>query len=557
MTQLFYHTLRRLRWFATLLTLLCCFWLPVAGICVEPAQESSDAGASPGSQEPQTAPVIIDGNVLFKLIGVSTFPAEKRVEAVSKEIIKLAENPSFDPATLEVKTVDGIVVIFAGDKQILYVYDEDAKIEGDFEPETIANNLFVKQMSAAITNYRKERDKGVLLKKIRNALLWTLGLAVLLTILFWGFRKFDQLLENRFKRKIEKLETKSKRIFQSDQIWPIVQVALRLARIIIVLTILYVFINNVLALFPWTRYISQTLLGYIINPLLSMWQAVVDYLPSLFFLIVLIFVFSFLLKLTRAFFNGIDRGRIKINNFHADWAWPTYRIVRVVLIMLGVVIAYPYIPGSGSEAFKGISLLFGVLLSLGSTSLISNVIAGYTMTYRRAFKVGDRVKIGNNIGDVSEIHLLVTILRSLKNEEISLPNSSIINGEVINYTSKTNKLGLILHTTVGIGYEVPWRQVKAMLLMAAERTSGLQRKSEPFVLQTALGDFGVNYELNVFCKKAEEMVQIYSDLHSNIQDVFNEYEVAIMTPHYTGDTMDPKLVPKEQWYISPATSPPE
>ena len=410
MTQLFYHTLQRLRWFATLLTLLCCFWLPVAGICVEPAQESNDAGASPGSQGPQIASVIIDGNVLFKLIGVSTFPADKRVEEVSKKIIKLAENPSFDPATLEVKTVDGIVVIFAGDKQILYVYDEDAKIEGDFEPKMIASNLFVKKMSAAITNYRKERDKDVLLKKIRNSLLWTLGLAVLLTILFWGFRIFDQLLENRFKRKIEKLETKSKRIFQSDQIWPIVQVALRLARILIVLTILYVFINNVLSLFPWTRYISRTLLGYIINPLLSMWQAVVDYLPSLFFLIVLFFVFRFLLKLIRAFFNGINRGRIKINSFHADWAWPTYRIVRVVLIMLGVVIAYPYIPGSGSEAFKGISLLFGVLLSLGSTSFISNVIAGYTMTYRRAFKVGDRVKIGNNIGDVSEIHLLVTIL---------------------------------------------------------------------------------------------------------------------------------------------------
>jgi small-conductance mechanosensitive channel len=234
---------------------------------------------------------------------------------------------------------------------------------------------------------------------------------------------------------------------------------------------------------------------------------------------------------------------------------PTYRIISILIIIMGIVAAYPYLPGSGSEAFKGISILVGVLFSLGSTSLIANIIAGYTMTYRRVFKVGDRVKFGEFVGKVTEVRLMGTHIRSVKNEEIVIPNSKILSGEVTNYSSLASKHGLILHTSVGIGYEVPWRHVEAMLVMAAERTDGLQRKSEPFVLQKELGDFGVTYELNVFCRSAENMAKIYSDLHQNIQDVFNEYNVAIITPHYVGDTEEPKIVPKEKWFASPARQP--
>jgi small-conductance mechanosensitive channel len=281
-------------------------------------------------------------------------------------------------------------------------------------------------------------------------------------------------------------------------------------------------------------------------------QSFIDYLPSLFFLLIIYFLVRYLLGFTKAFFNQLSRGQFQISGFDAEWALPTYRIVRVLIIIIAVVVAYPYLPGSGSEAFKGISILVGILLSLGSTSLIANIIAGYTMTYRRAFRVGDRVKFGEHFGEVTDIRLMETHVRSLKNEEIVIPNSKILSGEVINYSSMASKHGLILHTTVGIGYEVPWRQVEAMLLMAAERTQGLPRKSEPFVLQKTLGDFGVTYELNVICRDAENMAQIYSDLHRNIQDVFNEYKVAIMTPHYVGDTEEPKIVPKDKWFDSPA-----
>jgi len=199
-----------------------------------------------------------------------------------------------------------------------------------------------------------------------------------------------------------------------------------------------------------------------------------------------------------------------------------------------------------------VSIFIGVLLSLGGTSVISNVIAGYTMTYRRAFKVGDRVQINDVIGEVTEMRLLVTHLRSPKNEEIVIPNSVILGSQVVNFSSLAPSRGLVLHTTVGIGYEVPWRQVEAMLHMAAERTPGVMKEPSPFVLHKALGDFAVTYELNVFCRDAREMIPMYTDLHRNILDVFNEYGVQIMTPAYEQDPDQPKVVPKEQWHAAPA-----
>jgi small-conductance mechanosensitive channel len=222
------------------------------------------------------------------------------------------------------------------------------------------------------------------------------------------------------------------------------------------------------------------------------------------------------------------------------------------MIALTVIVAYPYIPGSESDAFKGVSLFIGVVLSLGSSSAISNIIAGYMMTYRRAFKVGDRVKIGDSIGDVIEMRLQVTHLRSLKNEEIIIPNSQILTREVLNYSSIGRTEGLILHTEVGIGYETPWRQVEAMLLMAADRTRGLLMDPLPFVRLKKLGDFAVTYELNVYCRNAQAMGPLYTELHRRILDAFNEYGVQIMTPAYEGDPRAPKVVARQDWYAAPA-----
>jgi small-conductance mechanosensitive channel len=227
-------------------------------------------------------------------------------------------------------------------------------------------------------------------------------------------------------------------------------------------------------------------------------------------------------------------------------------MVRVLVVAFALVVGYPYLPGSQSEAFKGVSILLGIMFSLGSSTAIANIIAGYSLTYRRAYRIGDRVKIGDVLGDVAEMRLQVTHLRSLKNEEIVIPNSTIMNTHVINYSSLAAQHGLILHTTVGIGYETPWRQVEAMLIEAAGRTPGLLREPRPFVLQKSLDDFAVTYEINVYTDQPQAGPRLYAALHRSILDVFNEYGVQIMTPAYEGDPEQAKLVPKDKWFELPA-----
>ncbi len=308
----------------------------------------------------------------------------------------------------------------------------------------------------------------------------------------------------------------------------------------------------VLARFPWTRPTAARLLGYVLTPFATIGRSVLDFLPNLIFLVVLITITHYVLKVLSLVASGIERRAISFEGFEPEWASPSYRIVRIAVIGFAAVVAYPYIPGSESAAFKGISLFFGLVFSLGASSVVANMLAGYSLIYRRTFKVGDRVKINDVVGDVANMRLQVTHLRTVKNEDVIVPNSVILTSQVVNYTSHAATDGLILHTTVGIGYEVPWRQVEAMLLIAAGRTPGLRPTPAPFVWQKSLGDFAVSYELNVYCGDAHAMAALYSALHQNIQDVFNEYGVQIMTPAYESDPSSAKVVPQDQWYQAPA-----
>ncbi|MEJ2180132.1 MAG: mechanosensitive ion channel [Gammaproteobacteria bacterium] len=502
-----------------------------------------------------SANVVVNGQVLFKVIGVSSSPAKKRAKRIANRIEALAEDPTFDPENIAIRVEDDRTLLVAGDQRIMTIRNLDAMGEG-VNRRTLAD-IYQKKIKRVIVAYRHDREPEVVSKNLIYIIVASTILVALVFGVFVFFRYFTAFLDRHFKKRMEKLEAQSKRIVQAEQIWNLLIGFLKLSKVLLVLLLLYIYLHSVLSLFPWTRYIAKSLINYSIEPVLVMARAFIDYLPKLFFLIILILLVRYLMKLNRIFFAAVARSRIRFENFDAEWAWPTYRIVKVVMLVFAVVIAYPYIPGSDSAAFKGISLLFGVLISLGSTSMLSNIIAGYTMIYRRTFKMGDRVKIGDNIGDVLEMRLLVTHLRSLKNENIVVPNSLILNNEVTNYSAMALEEGLILHTMVGIGYEVPWRQVEAMLLMAAARTPGLNADKKPFVLQKSLGDFAVTYELNAFCDDASKMTQLYSELHCNIQDVFNEYDVQIMTPAYESDTPEPKTVPKAKWFTAPAQAPSE
>ena len=327
---------------------------------------------------------------------------------------------------------------------------------------------------------------------------------------------------------------------------------LKLASVVLALLLAYLYLQYVLGIFAVTRGIGRRMLVLITNPLFTIGEAVLNYIPKLVFLIFLVVAVRYLVKALKRFFDSVGSGKIALSGFDPEWARPTYRIVRLVVIALGAVLAYPYIPGSDSAAFKGVSIFLGVIFSLGSTSVIANIMAGYSMIYRRAFKIGDRVKIQNAVGDVTAMRLLVTHLKSLKNEEIIIPNSIVLTSEIVNYSALAETQGLILHTTVGIGYDTPWRQVEAMLLEAAGQVPGILKGPKPFVLQPRLGDFCVSYELNAYCDDAGRMVPLYTELHEQILDVFNKYGVQIMSPAYVADPARSKVVPEDRWYAPPA-----
>jgi small-conductance mechanosensitive channel len=499
------------------------------------------------------APVMIDGATLFQVRGITAYPAEKRAADIAGRIIGIARDPAVSTDSIRVAERPQGSAILAGERHLMTVFDADARIDAIDRP--IVAQAYARNIASAIVRYRGDREPQALARGAGYSAGALAALAVWMYGLWRLHRRISAILEGRYRTRLEHLHIQGFKVLHAEQLWGGLRKLIDLAHVLLALTGVYLALHFILQQFPGSRWLASDLLDMIATPLLTMGTGLVNSIPSLIFLLILVLVTRYVLKTLRLFFGAVEQGSVKLAGFDAEWSWPTYRIIRLLVIAFALVVAYPYIPGSNSDAFKGISIFLGVIFSLGSSSIIANIIAGYSMTYRRAFRVGDRIQVGDVLGDVSEVRLQVTHVRSPKNEEIVIPNSLILNSNVTNYSTLARSRGLILHTTVGIGYDTPWRQVEAMLLLAASRTPGALREPAPFILQKALGDFAVTYELNAYCDRPAEMNRIYTDLHRNILDVFNEYGVAIMTPAYEGDPEQPKLVARDQWYAEPARAP--
>jgi small-conductance mechanosensitive channel len=542
-----------LRRFAAMAVLLAACLLASQTQAQAPGQGAAPAQPAGVAQPFDTAQVIVDGKALFPVRGIAAYPARERALEIRRKIIEVAQNEEFDVAGLSILEEADHTAIMAGEVRVLAILDVDAGLEG-LERHLLAE-VYREIIAQTITAFRAERSADRLLSNSLYAVLATAAVALLLWLTKRSFRWLVDWAERNMRRGVSKLASKSRHLVHAGQIWSLIASLLKVARLLVYLILTYFYLNLVLGLYPWTRPLARALLGLVLDPLKTLAVGFVAQLPNLVFLVVLWFLVGYILKLVRAFFVAVEQGRIDLESFEAEWAIPTFKIVRVAIIAFALVIAYPYIPGSDSLAFKGVSVFAGVLLSLGSSSFISNSIAGLTMTYRGAFRPGDRIKVGDTMGTVEAVKLMVTRVRTPKNESVIIPNSNILNTDVINYTQLAKTEGLMLYTTVGIGYDVPWRQVEAMLVEAAKRTDGLDQSREPFVLQTALGDYAVNYQLNVFTNDPDPMAEMYSNLHAHIQDVFNENGVQIMSPAYIADPAEPKVVPPENWFEPPATKP--
>jgi len=509
--------------------------------------------ADPVQQHMDVAPVTLDGEELFRLRGVSALPAKARAANVHARIVEIAQDPAIDVASGRLDERGDRILLFFGDHEVVTFLPADAEME-NVRLHPLAEAALTR-VSTAIDEYRADRSPGHLLRVSGILVGISLAAAALYWVILALFRGLDHVLERHVQRKIKQIEQASHRVLDATQIGGWLRGLLHGARAVSLFALVMIWLNTALGLYPWTRALATQLFMLVLGPLKDIAHGIIASLPDLAFLAVLFVVIRFCLQAVRTFFERVHYGWIRLATFDSELAMPTYRIVRVLILVFGLVIAYPYIPGSDSEAFKGMSIFFGVVLSIGSSSFIANIIAGYSLTYRRAFREGDRIRVGDQEGIVLEMRTLNTRIRSLKNEEINIPNSLVLGSPIINYSTYQRDPGVILHTEVGIGYDTPWRQVEAMLLEAAARTEGLKQEPAPFVLQKSLGDFTVVYQINAYCDRAERLGFFYSALHGNIQDVFNEHGVQIMSPNYVADPAQAKVVPPDQWYAAPARPP--
>ncbi|TXC76263.1 mechanosensitive ion channel family protein [Luteibaculum oceani] len=398
--------------------------------------------------------------------------------------------------------------------------------------------------------YQEKHGILVMVKRIGLLILVLIILWILIRLVNRGITKLNDVLIKKFKPYLNGLKFKNYEFLSEDAEIKLVRWCLKVTKWLLILFLLYITLPVIFSIFPTTKGIATTLIGYILNPLKKFTWALVGYIPNLITIAVVVLVTNYFIRAIRFFASEIESGKLQIPGFYADWAGPTFKLLKIVVYAFAFVIIFPYLPGSKSPIFQGVSVFFGLLISLGSSSAISNIIAGLVITYMRPFKIGDRVKIGETTGDIVEKTLLVTRVRTIKNEDISIPNSTILVGSTVNYSSSSESLGLILNSTVTIGYDVPWRKVHDLLISAALKADFINKEPAPFVLQTSLDDFYVSYQINAYTNKAGMAAKIYSQLHANIQDAFNEAGVEILSPHYRAArdgntaTLPPEYLPK-------------
>jgi len=495
------------------------------------------------------APVVLGGRTVFEVHwGFKTFTTEVRAQAIANRLRNLAEDPAAD---LEVSTheADSTIDVMVGDVLVASVFPEDARIAG-MTQETLAES-WAESMREALVEHREKHRKGVF---AAGAALTILTLALSFLAIAGEFR-IARWLADRASEKLHARISASQRplagVLHRDQVQTVVWRIFRVLRLVGAAAILYAAFELVLFYFPDTRFMSREMLQGVLRPVRSLAAAFWRHLPGLIFIGFLGWATLQIVRLSQGIFRKIAAGELRIEGFRRSWANTTERLVSFMLVVLALLIAYPYIPGSDSSAFKGVTIFLGLLISLGSTGLISNLITGVLLTYTDAFQVGDIIAVGETNGVVSRTSLLVTQIRDRHNQLITIPNSMVLTSHVTNY-SAPDEQGCVVETRIGVGYETPWRQVEELLLMAAFRTKGVLRVPPPRVLKTSLDQFFITYELSVHVQRGTLPFTVLSELNGNVLDACNEYGVQIMTPAYESDRQTPAVVPKDRWYAPPA-----
>jgi small-conductance mechanosensitive channel len=523
--------------FSTIVLLLMLACLPSAEAqqkssdeATAPAQSVSDKQDSPQEEAPPTGQVMVDGRPILTVYEtVAGNTPDKRARGIEQRIIAIASQrgASVEPSRLEPH--EGWTEILVGNQVVLAVTETDAEMQGKSHQGLAAE--YAKSIDQAIHDYHQEHSWRMILRGLLKTLLAT----VIVVPVLWVLRRARFAIRGWIERWIQTLRRPKQKAAWHLATAYIGSIALALGTIIrwvLILAVLEAYLTLTLGFFSSTRQISLTVTKWVFSQVEFLAQSVLNYLPKLMVVAIIAVATWYVTRLIRLVFSEISKGNLKIRGFYPDWAEPTEKLIRMMLIVLALVVAFPYLPGAKTAAFQGISIFVGVLLSLGSSSAVANAIAGIILTYMRSFLEGDWVQINDMTGEVIEKNLLVTRILTPKAEIITIPNATVMSGAVTNYSTEAKKAGVIFHTKVSIGYNTPWRTVHQLLTSAALATEHVLGEPQPFVLQQGLDDFYVSYELNAYTDVPREMLNIYSDLHRNIQDTFNEAQVEICSPHF-------------------------
>ena len=522
-----------------------------AGGQIQPGPEVAQAIATSTVGEPAVLRYFNRPIVTLRAVVLSRQP-EERAARSSAYLSDLVRGGTTGPVSTR-PLMGAMVVSVAG---------RDAIAIAPLDIDPLAGETLEGKTAQAAANLQQALDEAAELKNPRRMLVsgaMALVATALLMLLLWllrrAYRALSVRLLSRAERKLHKLSAGDAQLVKATHASEFLRFLVTATFGGMALFFVYSWLTFVLQRFPYTRPWGESLRGFLLERLSWLSLRIVEAFPDLFTVFLIVLVIRFVVRLLRAVFDAIEVGRLTLPYVYPETAQPTRRLLIMVLWLLGIALAYPYLPGSDSDAFKGVSVFVGLVLSLGSSGIVNQMMSGLTITYSRSLRDGDFVRIGSVEGTVTHLGPLSTKVKTPRGEEVTIPNAVVMSDVTTNYTRFADTDGVYVPTSVTIGYDTPWRQIHALLLLAAERTPGIRSKPKPVVRQTALQDFYVQYTLLVALEQPHTRAVVFDALHANILDAFNEFGVQITSPNYEADPESRKIVPPEQWYASPAKAP--
>lgn len=482
-------------------------------------------GITPG------VPVVVDGDTLFRLYAArGGHSALDRAETTAQMIMKIGHEGHLRRDTVSLLDNDNYIDIMYGDKVIMSVTEQDALWHAT-DKKTLAE-AYAPIISDKIQLLKAENSFWKIIKRCALFVLVICIQCLIVKLINYLFRKLRRQVIRVRGSKLKPFVVRDYELLDSRHLCRILLVACNFLRYVVLLLLFIFTVPILFSIFPQTEKLALDIFYYIVDPIKMVLKAIVEYIPNLFIIAIIWYCIRYIVKGLRYISHEIQTEKLKISGFYPDWAEPTFNIIRFLLYAFMIAMIYPYLPGSESGVFQGISVFVGLIVSLGSSSVISNFIAGFVITYMRPFKTGDFIKVNDTVGNVVEKSPFVTRIRTIKNEMVTIPNSFITTSNTVNYSASARQYGLIIHTMLTMGYDVPWRQVHQLLIDAALATYGVLEHPAPFVLETELNDNYMCYQINAYIKDADAMPQIMSGLLENIQDYFNKAGIELFAPHH-------------------------